>query len=152
MRPPLASQEDIDFLWANINSIDTIASDHAPHTKEEKEGEKVVNGVPGLETSLPLLLQAMNDERITLKRIIEMTSDSPKKIFGIPEQPDTYVEVDLDEEWEISNDNLFTKCKWTPFAGMKIKGKIKKTVLRGQTVFDQGKIISEASGKIVFPT
>ncbi|MBI2593041.1 amidohydrolase family protein [Candidatus Daviesbacteria bacterium] len=86
MRPPLASQEDQDFLWANINSIDTIASDHAPHTREEKEGKKVVNGVPGLETTLPLLLQAVNDERITLQRVTEMTSDSPRKIFNIPEQ------------------------------------------------------------------
>lgn len=152
MRPPLASQEDQDFLWENINSIDTIASDHAPHTKEEKEGEKVVNGVPGLETSLPLLLNAMNDERITLDQIIKMTSTNPRKIFNIPEQPDTYVEVDLDEEWEISNDDLYTKCKWTPFNGMKIKGKVKKTVLRGKTVFENGKIIGDARGSITYPT
>lgn len=152
MRPPLASQEDVDFLWANIDSIDTIASDHAPHTKEEKEGEKVVNGVPGLETSLPLLLNAINEKRITTKRVIEMTSTNPRKIFNIPEQPDTYIEVDLDEEWEISDDKLFTKCKWTPFAGMKVKGKIKKTVLRNQTVFEDGEIINSPNGKTVFPT
>lgn len=152
MRPPLASQEDVDFLWANIDSIDTIASDHAPHTKEEKEAEKVVNGVPGLETSLPLLLQAVNDKRITIERIIEMTSTNPRKIFGIPEQQDTYVEVDMNQEWTISNEGLFTKAGWTPFAGMKIKGRVLKTVVRGTTVFENGKIVGEPEGKIIYPT
>lgn len=151
MRPPLASKVDQDFLWENISSIDIIASDHAPHTKEEKGGEKVVNGVPGLETTLPLLLQAVNDKRLTIDRLIEMTSTNPSKIFNIPEQPDTFVEVDLDEEWEISNDGLFTKCAWTPFAGMKVKGKVKKTILRGQTVFENGKITEQATGKVAFP-
>lgn len=151
MRPPLAKKEDHDFLWANINSIDIIASDHAPHTKEEKEGEAVVNGVPGLETSLPLLLQAVNDNKLSIERVIEMTSTNPRKIFNIPEQPDTYVEVDLDEEYTIKNENLFTKAAWTPFDGMQIKGKIKKTVLRGQTVFENGEIISNASGKVSYP-
>jgi carbamoyl-phosphate synthase/aspartate carbamoyltransferase/dihydroorotase len=151
MRPPLASKEDLDFLWENINSIDIIASDHAPHTKEEKEGSTVVNGVPGLETSLPLLLDAMNHERITLNRIIEMTSENPRKIFGIPEQLNSYVEVDLNEEWTIKNENLYTKAAWTPFNGMKIKGAIKKTVLRGQTVFENGRITGDPEGKVTYP-
>lgn len=151
MRPPLASQEDVDFLWANIDSIDTIASDHAPHTKEEKEGEKVVNGVPGLETSLPLLLNAVNENKLTLERLIEMTSTNPRKIFNIPEQPGTYTEVDLDEEWTISNDGLFTKCGWTPFAGTKVRGRVKKTVLRGKVVFENGEIIREPSGFTTYP-
>lgn len=160
MRPPLASQEDQDFLWQNLDSVDIIASDHAPHTKEEKEGEKVVNGVPGLETSLPLLLQAVSDGRITINDIQRMCHDRPKEIFNIPELQnsnlgglsfDTYVEVDLDEEWTISNDALFTKCGWTPFEGLRVKGKVKKVVLRGQTVFEDGEIVGEASGKVIFP-
>lgn len=151
MRPPLASEEDVQYLWDNINSIDTIASDHAPHTKEEKEAEKLVNGVPGLETSLPLLLNAVNEKRITIERVIEMTSTNPRKIFNIPQQEDTYVEVDLEEEWTIKNEGLFTKCAWTPFAGMKIKGKVLKTVLRGETVFENGKIIGEPHGNSIFP-
>ncbi len=151
MRPPLASPEDVQYLWDNIDSIDTIASDHAPHTKEEKESEKVVNGVPGLETSLPLLLNAINDERLTINDLIRLTSENPRKIFNIPKQQDTYVEVDLDAEWTISNDGLFTKAGWTPFAGMKIKGKILKTVLRGETVFENGEIKNAPSGKVIFP-
>lgn len=151
MRPPLASQEDQDFLWANIDAIDIVASDHAPHTKEEKEGGKVVNGIPGLETTLPLLLNAFNQGKITLERIIEMTSDSPRKIFNVPEQEDTYIEVDLDQSLTISNDGLFTKCGWTPFDGMELKGKILKTVIRGETVFENGEIVGEPTGQTVYP-
>jgi len=151
MRPPLAQQEDIDYLWANINDIDIIASDHAPHTWDEKMGDKVVNGVPGLETTLPLLLQAVNEKRLTIERLIDMTSVNPRKIFNIPEQPDTYVEVDLDAPQTISNEGLFTKAGWTPFVGMEIKGKVLRTVIRGQTVFENGLIPDGATGQVVFP-
>lgn len=138
MRPPLASKEDQQALWLAISdgTIDMIASDHAPHTKEEKEGEKVPNGVPGLETTLPLLLTAVNSGRLSLDRLIELTSTNPRKAFGLPEQQDTYVEVGLDESYVIENENLQTKCGWSPFAGMKVTGKVKKVILRGQLVYD----------------
>lgn len=152
MRPPLASKMDQDFLWENISSIDIIASDHAPHTIEEKHGDKVVNGVPGLETTLPLLLNAVNEGKITIDRVIEMTSTNPRKIFNIPEQSDTYVEVDLDEEYIIDPKDLYTKAGWTPFEAMKIKGKVLKTVIRGQTVFENGKIIGTPTGLVIYPT
>lgn len=151
MRPPLAQQEDIDYLWANINQIDIIASDHAPHTWDEKMGDKVVNGVPGLETTLPLLLQAVHDQRLTIERLIEMTSVNPRKIFNIPEQADTYAEVDMDAPQTIANEGLFTKAGWTPFVGMEIKGKVLRTVIRGQVVFDNGQIMDGGTGKVVFP-
>jgi len=151
MRPPLAEHEDMDYLWANINKIDIIASDHAPHTWDEKQGDIVVNGVPGLETSLPLLLNAVNEGILTIDRLIEMTSTNPRKIFSIPEQPDTYVEVDLDATQTISNEGLFTKAGWTPFVGMEIKGKIIRTILRGEVVFNEGQIIDGGSGQVVFP-
>ncbi|MBI2022598.1 amidohydrolase family protein, partial [Candidatus Daviesbacteria bacterium] len=103
MRPPLGTKEDQNALWEALKdgTIDTIASDHAPHTKEEKMAETVVNGVPGLETSLPLLLNAVNDKRLTMNDIQRLTHDNPKKIFNIPDQEDTYIEVDLEEEWTI---------------------------------------------------
>lgn len=160
MRPPLASREDQNFLWENLDSIDIIASDHAPHTKEEKEGEKLVNGVPGLETSLPLLLQAVNDKRLTINDVQRMCHDRPKEIFNIPDTQnsnprglsfDTYVEVDLDEEWTISNEGLYTKCGWTPFKGLRVKGKVLKTIIRGKTVFENGKIIGTPNGQVIFP-
>lgn len=149
MRPPLATKEDQEYLWKNIKDIDIIASDHAPHTREEKLGPNPPNGVPGLETTLPLLLNAIYDLRFTIQDLKRMCYDNPRKIFSIPEQKDTYVEVDPDYEWTISNDRLYTKCGWTPFEGMRVKGKVKKVVLRGQTVFKNGKIIGKPQGVIM---
>lgn len=138
MKPPLSSKEDQTALWQALveGTIDMVASDHAPHTKEEKQGEKPSYGVPGLETTLPLLLTAANEGRLSIDRLIELTSTNPKKIFDIPEQKDTYVEVDMGESYEIENENLQTKCGWTPFAGMQATGKVKKVVLRGKVAFD----------------
>lgn len=138
MKPSLASYQDQQALWQGINDgvIDMIGSDHAPHTKEEKLTEKPAFGVPGLETTLPLLLTAVNDGRLTIERLIELTSVNPRKVFGIPDQVETYVEVDLDERYTINDRHLYTKCGWTPFAGMKVTGKVKKVVLRGQLVYD----------------
>ncbi len=138
MKPPLESKKDQEALWEGIvdGTIDMIGSDHAPHTKDEKSGEKVPNGVPGLETTLPLLLTAVNDKRLTLDRLIELTSTNPRKVFGLPKQEETYVEVDMEESYEIDNEKLQTKCGWSPFAGMKVTGKVKKVVLRNQLVYD----------------
>lgn len=150
MKPPLESKEDQDALWQAIGdgTIDMIGSDHAPHTKEEKMGEKPAYGVPGLETTLPLLLTAVNDGRLTIDRLIELTYTNPRRIFGLPEQEDTYIEVDLGESWEISNENLQTKCGWTPFEGMKVTGRVKKVVLRGQLAYD-GRNIFGPYGKVL---
>ncbi len=150
MKPPLSSKEDQDVLWQALvdGIIDMIASDHAPHTREEKKGEKPPYGVPGLETTLPLLLTAVNDGRLTLERLIELTSVNPRKVFGIPEQEETFVEVELEESWTIDDKNLQTKCGWTSFAGMKVKGKIKKVVLRGNLAYD-GKDILGPFGQVL---
>lgn len=142
MKPPLATKEDQAALWQGIadGTIDMIASDHAPHTKEEKEGEKPIFGVPGLETTLPLLLTAVSEGRLTMERLIELTSTNPRKIFNIPEQTETFVEIDP-TPYTLNPERLFTKCGWTPFAGMKAKGKVKKVVLRGQVVYDGQNIL-----------
>ncbi|MBI4036190.1 amidohydrolase family protein [Candidatus Daviesbacteria bacterium] len=151
MRPPLASRQDQDALWEAITDgvVDIIASDHAPHTKEEKlNSDKPIYGVPGLETTLPLMLTAVNEGKLTIERLIELTSTNQKKIFKIEEQPETFVEVDLEEKYTITDKNLQTKCGWTPFAGMEVAGRIKKVVLRGQLAFD-GQNIFGPYGKVV---
>lgn len=151
MRPPLVSREEQENLWRALQDgvIDMIASDHAPHTKEEKENsEKVVNGVPGLETSLPLLLTAVSKGRLTLEKLIELTSANPRRIFNIPHQPDTYVEVDMTIPYTLTPKPLFTKCGWTPFEGMEVTGKVEKVTLRGQTVFENG-IVFGPFGKVI---
>ncbi|MBI2596568.1 amidohydrolase family protein [Candidatus Daviesbacteria bacterium] len=151
MRPPLSSKEDQQALWDNLDYIDMIASDHAPHTRQEKETPgKIVNGVPGLETSLPILLTAVAEGKLTIDRLIQLTNKNPRRIFKIPEQADTEIEVDLNEQYTINHKQLFTKCKWTPFEGMEVQGKVKKVVLRGKTVFDQGRVIGPY-GQVIFP-
>lgn len=152
MKPPLGTKSDQKKLWDNIDKIDMISTDHAPHTLAEKYdqgGPKF--GVPGLETTLPLMLNAVSKGSITLDRLIEMTSENPRKIFHLPEQPNTHVLVDQSAKYKISNDNLFTKCAWTPFVGLEGRGKVVKVVLRGQTIFENGKFIAKPGGKVIFP-
>lgn len=151
MRPPLGSEEDQRALWENLAVIDAIASDHAPHTIEEKRSEKPPFGVPGLETTLPLLLSAVADRRLTLERLIELTSKRPKEIFGLPDKPDAYTEIDLKESYVIDSANLQTKCGWTPFDGKRVTGRIVKVVLRGEVVFDGEKVVSQAKGRVAYP-
>lgn len=151
MRPPLSSAQDRQALWDNLDTIDMIASDHAPHTREEKETPgKIVNGVPGLETSLPLLLTAVNEGKMTLAKVIALTSTNPSRIFSIPQQPDTAVTVDLEEKYKIDAKKLYTKCGWTPFEGMTVVGRIKKVFLRGQLVWDGGQVLGPL-GQILYP-
>jgi carbamoyl-phosphate synthase/aspartate carbamoyltransferase/dihydroorotase len=113
-----------------MDSIDMIASDHAPHTLDEKVS-KGMPGFPGLETSLALLITAYKQGKITIEQIVQKCYTNPKKIFNLPEQVDTYVEVDLDKEWVIPEETSFSKCKWTPFAGLKVYGVVHRVVLRG---------------------
>lgn len=152
MKPPLLSKKDQEKLWQNLDKIDMISTDHAPHTKEEKLDESTAKfGVPGLETTLPLMLQAVEEGKISLERIIEMASKNPGKIFNLPNQEKTYIEVDTTKRFKISNTGLFTKCGWTPFVGMTAVGKVVKVILRGETIFERGKFIGIPRGKVISP-
>jgi dihydroorotase-like cyclic amidohydrolase len=144
VRPRLATKADVDALWKNMNVIDCFATDHAPHTIEEKDSDNPPPGFPGLETLLPLFLTAVGDGRLTIDHIVEKSIINPRKIFHLPEQPETWVEVDEHAEYEIKASDQFTRCGWTPFEGWKVKGKVRKVVLRGKTAFDGGKVLAEA--------
>lgn len=153
MRPPLATKKDQEILWDNLDVIDMIASDHAPHTRQEKLGlEKPPFGVPGLETTLPLMLTAVAGGRLTLDRLVKLTSTNPGEIFGVDKETETYAEVDLNHSYVIDSSSLKTKVGWTPFEGMRVTGRIAKVVLRGQVVFDGEEIVGQPSGRVVFPT
>jgi carbamoyl-phosphate synthase/aspartate carbamoyltransferase/dihydroorotase len=143
VRPRLATQSDVDALWQNLDIIDCFATDHAPHTLEEKDSDNPPPGFPGLETALPLLLSAVSKSRLTIPDIIEKMYTNPKKIFSLPDQPETWVEVDENAEYEIKASEQFTRCGWTPFEGWKVKGKVRKVLLRGKTAFEDGKILVE---------
>lgn len=149
MKPELATQEDVDYIWKNLDFVDVIESDHAPHTSEEKLSEKPPSGVPGLETMIPLMLTAVFQGRLTSHRLVELISINPQKILGIKLPESTYTIVDLMEKYELGIDGLETKCGWSPFAGRKVQGKVKEVYIRGQKVFADGKILANpGSGEI----
>jgi carbamoyl-phosphate synthase/aspartate carbamoyltransferase/dihydroorotase len=143
MKPGLKTSADRDALWEALRSgvVDVVESDHAPHSSEEKRTENPPYGVPGLETTLPLLLTAVREGRLTLERVIELVSTNPRRIWGLPCPPDTYAAVDLDAIYEIRNESLLTACGWSPFAGMRVSGKVRQTWLRGQQAYDGERVL-----------
>lgn len=134
VNPPLRTKEHNSALFAAINEgvIDTIGSDHAPHTPSEKAkpyGE-CPSGIPGIETTLPLLLTAYHEGLLTLEKIVSLTSTRPREIFGLPENDDVVL-VDLHQKKEVREDQLKTKCGWSPFAGRILQGWPVYTILKG---------------------
>jgi carbamoyl-phosphate synthase/aspartate carbamoyltransferase/dihydroorotase len=151
VRPRLAAPDDRAALWHYLPYIDCVATDHAPHTLDEKHSDNVPPGMPGLETSLPLMLTAVEEGRLTLERLIELMSINPIRIFGLPAQPNTSVEVEVGPRYHLSNVNLQTKCGWTPFDGIEVAGRVTRTVLRGQTVFDGEHVLAEpGTGQVLY--
>jgi carbamoyl-phosphate synthase/aspartate carbamoyltransferase/dihydroorotase len=143
VRPRLARRSDVDALWENLDVIDCIATDHAPHTLEEKDSESPPPGFPGLETALPLLLTAVHDGRLTVDQIVEKCVTNPRRIFNLPARPETWIEVDEDASYEIRAANLFSRCGWTPFEGRQVRGRVRRVVLRGNEVFKDGKVLGQ---------
>lgn len=151
MRPRLAAPDDVAALWQHIEAIDIFATDHAPHTREEKAGENPPPGVPGVETMLPLLLTAVHADRLTLDDVITRCVDRPQAIYGIPALSETFVEVDVDAEYLLSGSTLQTRIGWTPFEGMPVRGRVERVVLRGAEVFKEGKVLATpGSGNVLF--
>jgi len=142
VRPRLASAGDRAALWENLEVIDCFATDHAPHTPAEKDGENPPPGFPGLETALGLLLTAVGEGRLTLDDLVRRMHSNPSRIFGLPGQPDTHIEVDPDQPWEVRANDLSTRCGWTPFEGMRLRGKVSQVVLRGQTALAGGEVLA----------
>ncbi|MCL5438866.1 MAG: amidohydrolase family protein [Patescibacteria group bacterium] len=151
MKPPLATRKDQDFLWKNLSFIDVVESDHAPHTIEEKKSKNPPFGVPGVETTLPLLLTAVSDGRLTIDDVLRLCYKNPAKIFNIKQNKETKIEIDLDKSYFIKNEKLFTKCGWSPFNGWRVKGQIRKVFIRGTKVFENGKILVKSGlGQVVY--
>jgi len=143
VRPRLATPEDAAALWDNLDVVDCFATDHAPHTVAEKDGPNPPPGFPGLETLLPLLLTAVKAGRMTLDQLVEKSVTGPRRIFHLPVQPETWVEVDEDAVYELRASEMHSRCRWTPFEGWKVKGRVTKVVLRGREAFKDGKILVE---------
>lgn len=141
VRPRLATVADRDSLWANMDIIDCIASDHAPHTLTEKDSDDPPPGFPGLETTLPLMLTAVEEGRLSMDDLLLRMYTNPKRIFNIPDQRETWTEVDLDAEYLISAKNCFSRCGWTPFEGWRVRGRVRRVVLHGRDAFRDGSVM-----------
>jgi carbamoyl-phosphate synthase/aspartate carbamoyltransferase/dihydroorotase len=142
VRPRLASPADVAALWDNLDVIDCFATDHAPHTLAEKDGPNPPPGFPGLETALPLLLTAVHAGRLTQEDLVLRMHTNPQRIFGLPVQPDTWIEVDPDAAWEIHAAEMKTRCAWTPFEGMPVRGRVRRVTLRGREVYRNGEVLA----------
>ncbi len=145
VNPPLRSEKDQRALWHHLDRVDTIATDHAPHTREEKNQpyEKAPSGMPGVQTMLPLLLTAASEGKITLEQIVERCVVHPARIFGLHTKGALEIGKDADvvlvnpeQDYEITNEQMLSKCGWTPFAGKKVKGKVEQVFVRGTLAYE----------------
>ncbi|MFA6391170.1 MAG: dihydroorotase [Patescibacteria group bacterium] len=158
MNPPLRPESDRLALWRGLfdGTVDTIATDHAPHTREEKEQPywQAPAGVPGVETMLPLLLNEVSKGRIDLKKVIQLTCENPARIFKIKHKgkiEEGYdadlVLVDMQMEKEVINEEMESKCAWTPFAGKILTGWPVATMVGGNIVYNSLEINEQFKGK-----
>lgn len=155
MKPELKTKTDQEALWEAIADglVDVIESDHAPHARYEKESDNPPYGVPGLETTLPLMYTAVKQGRLTAERMIEMVSTNPQRIFGITPPPDTYTVFDTTAEYTLNGSRMQTHCRWTPFEGMTVYGRVQEVWIRGNKVLENGSLKVRAGyGKGLFET
>ncbi|RCL03599.1 MAG: dihydroorotase [Candidatus Tokpelaia sp. JSC161] len=160
MNPPIRSVQDRDALWIGIQKkiIDIIGSDHAPHTLEEKQKQypESPSGIPGVQTTIGIMLNHINAGRLTLERFVELTSATPSRIFNISRKgqikkgydADLTI-IDMNKIQTIQNSTIASKTKWTPYDGMIVKGSPIGTIIRGHTVMWEGEIIHPAQGEAV---
>lgn len=160
--PPVRGKQHIEALWKGIEEgwIDTIGSDHAPHSLREKMMQSVWDvkvGIPGLETTLPLLLTEVNHGRLTIADITRLMAEKPAEIFSLKGRgrlkegnaADLTI-VDLKRKFKVDASKFQSKAKYSPFDGWQVEGKPVKTLVNGQLIMDEGEIIAEAgTGQIV---
>jgi dihydroorotase len=160
MNPPIRDEAHRQALWAAVREgvIDVIGSDHAPHTREEKDKTypDTPSGMPGVQTLATIMLDHVNKGNLTLERFVDLTSAGAQRIFGIAGKgriargyDADFTIVDLSLTREITNSWIASRCGWTPFDGMKTKGWPVATIIRGRTVMRDFAPVTEASGEAV---
>lgn len=158
MNPPIRSGAHRDGLWHWMGQgvPDVIGSDHAPHTIEEKERAYPASpsGMPGVQTLLPLMLNHVAEGRLTLQRLIDLTSAGPQRIFGLVRKgriaigyDADFTVVDLKRRWTVSADWLASRCGWSPFEGWDLTGKPIGTIIRGRTAMWEDALVGTAQGE-----
>ena len=158
MNPPLRGKEHYDRLWTAIknNVVDILGSDHAPHLKvnKDKEYPNSPSGMPGVQTIFPVMIDHVNNGKLTLNQLINLMCENPCRIFGIKNKG--YIKegydadltiVDMNKEVTIRNEMIASKCSWTPFHNYKVKGFPVGTIINGILVMADGKVIVESKGK-----
>ena len=157
MNPPLRTKEHYDRLWVAIknNIVDVLGSDHAPHSKENKNKNypNTPSGMPGVQTIFPIMLDHVNNGKLTLEQLIKLMCENPCKIFGIKnkgylkEGYDADLTIaDMNKEVTIKDEMIASKCGWTPFNNHKVKGFPVGTIVNGNLVMSDGKVIVESKG------
>ncbi len=158
MNPPVRDARHQAALWQAIASgvVDVLGSDHAPHTREEKDKTypDTPSGMPGVQTLVPLMLNHVAAGRLTLERFVDLTAHGPHRIFGIVCKGQLTVGyhadltiVDLKATRTIENKWIASRCGWTPYDGMRVTGWPKLTIVRGRIVMREDEIIGPASGE-----
>jgi len=160
MNPPVRDDSHRQALWGGIASgvVDVLGSDHAPHTREEKDSTYPAShsGMTGVQTLVPIMLDHVNAGRLTLERFVDLTSHGPQRLFGIRGKgriaagydADLTI-VDLQRTQTITNDHIASRCGWTPYHGRKVKGWPIGTIVRGAKVMWDGEIAPTARGEPV---
>jgi len=158
MNPPLRTKEHYDRLWVAIKNdlVDVLGSDHAPHLKENKKKEypNSPSGMPGVQTIFPVMLDHVNNGKLSLEKLIKLMCENPCKIFGIKNKgfikegydADLTI-VDMNKNEIIKDEMIASKCGWTPFNNYKVKGFPVATIVNGNLVMSEGKVVSKAKGK-----
>jgi dihydroorotase len=158
--PPIRERKHQDALWAALNSdiVDIVASDHAPHTLDEKSQTypKSPSGTPGVQTLVPIMLNHVNNGKLSLAKLVSLWSYGPERIHRIlnkgriKEGYDAdFTIVDMNKEMVIQNSQQRSKSKWTPYDGMKVKGWVTHTILRGNCVMQTDEILAKPIGQMV---
>ena len=160
MNPPLRDAAHQEVLWWGLDQgvVDVLGSDHAPHTLEEKAEAYPASpsGMPGVQTLVPIMLDHVNNGRLTLERFVDLTSHGPQRIFGIARKgriacgyDADFTIVDMKAERTIENDWIASVCGWTPFAGRTVSAWPKGTIIRGRRVMWEDEILGQAGGEPV---
>ncbi|MGO9007869.1 MAG: dihydroorotase [Beijerinckiaceae bacterium] len=160
MNPPVRAARHRDHLWYGLDQgiVDILGSDHAPHTLEEKAKAYPLSpsGMPGVQTLVPIMLDHVNAGRLTLARFVDLTSAGPARLFGIAGKGRVAVGydadftiVDMKKRATIESEWIASRCGWTPYAGMEVKGWPVGTILRGRRVMWEGEIVTPGQGEPV---
>ena len=158
MNPPIRAVRHQEALWKAIREgvVDILGSDHAPHTLEEKARTYPASpsGMPGAQTILPIMLNHVNQGRTTLERVVDLMAASPNRIFGLVKKGRLAVGydadltlVDLNATFTFKDENMRSKCGWTPFDGMECTGAPTHTIIGGDVVMKEGNLREDALGK-----